>query len=112
MQQLMGLSNQGLQAGGLLANSGQKSTGGGPSTFGSIASAAGGIASLFSDRRLKQDIKLIRRDPDGLGWYEFGYIWEPAKRLVGVMADEVAKLREHALGPKTAGYATVHYGAL
>ena len=115
LQQLMGLSNQGLQAGGLLANSGQKSTGGGPSTAGSIGSAVGGlasIASLFSDRRLKQDIKLLRRDPDGLGWYEFGYIWEPAKRLVGVMADEVAKLREHALGPKRAGYATVDYGAL
>jgi hypothetical protein len=35
-----------------------------------------------------------------------------AKRVLGVMADEVAKLRPWALGPKRAGFATVNYGAL
>jgi len=114
LQQLQGLSGLGLQAGGLVANTGQKSnsTGGGPSTAGAIASTVGGLASIFSDRRLKQDIKLHRRDPDGLGWYEFSYLWEPAKRVLGVMADEVAKLRPKALGPERFGYQTVVYGAL
>jgi hypothetical protein len=61
LQQLAGLSGLGLQAGGLVANTGQKSnsTGGGPSTAASIASTIGGIASIFSDRRLKRSIELV-----------------------------------------------------
>jgi hypothetical protein len=111
LQQLAGLSGLGLQAGGLVTNAGQRSTGGGPSTLGSIASAAGGIASIFSDRRLKTDIVKIGEEPDGLGIYEFRYLLEQ-DRVIGVMADEVAKLRPHALGPIIQGYATVDYGAL
>lgn len=113
LQQLAGLSGLGLQAGNLVANTGQqsKSTGGGPSTAGSIASTIGGIASIFSDRRLKRDIELVRRDADGLGIYAFRYVMSKA-RVLGVMADEVAKLRPWALGPVRAGYATVNYGAL
>lgn len=113
LQQLSGLSGLGLQAGGLVANTGQKSTntGGGPSTLGSIASAAGGIASIFSDRRLKRDIERVGEFPDGLGIYSFRYVMG-IKRVFGVMADEVAKIRPWALGPKRAGYSTVNYGAL
>lgn len=115
LQQLSGLSGLGLQAGGLVANTGQKSTGtstgGGPSTAGAIASTIGGIASIFSDRRLKRDIELIRREEDGLGWYAFRYVLDRI-RVVGVMADEVRKLRPWALGPQRLGYDTVNYGAL
>lgn len=113
LQQLAGLSGLGLQAGGLVANTGQKSTstGGSPSTLGSIASAVGGIASIFSDRRLKRDIERVGEFPDGLGIYAYRYVMG-AKRVLGVMADEVAKLRPWALGPERAGYATVNYGAL
>lgn len=113
LQQLAGLSGLGLQAGGLVANTGQKSTstGGSPSTLGSIASTVGGIASIFSDRRLKRDIERVGEFPDGLGIYAYRYVMG-AKRVLGVMADEVAKLRPWALGPERAGYATVNYGAL
>lgn len=113
LQQLSGLSGLGLQAGGLVANSGQQSTstGGSPSTIGSIASIAGSVAPLFSDRRLKRDIELVGREPDGLGIYAYRYVMS-AKRVLGVIADEVAKLRPWALGPIMAGYATVDYGAL
>lgn len=113
LQQLNGLSGLGLQAGGLVANAGQKSTstGGSPSTLGSIASTVGGIASIFSDRRLKTDIVKIGEEPDGLGIYRFRYLGQLA-RVVGVMADEVAQLRPWALGRRVAGYATVNYGAL
>jgi hypothetical protein len=113
LQQLAGLSGLGLQAGGLVANTGQqsKSTGGGPSTIGTLASIAGSVAPLFSDRRLKRDIELIGRAADGLGIYVFRYVMG-AKRVLGVMADEVAKLRPWALGPARAGFATVNYGAL
>lgn len=113
LQQLAGLSGLGLQAGGLVANTGQKSTntGGSPSTLGSIASTVGGIASIFSDRRLKRDIERVGEFPDGLGIYAYRYVMG-VKRVLGVMADEVAKLRPWALGPERAGYATVNYGAL
>lgn len=111
LQQLAGLSGLGLQAGGLVANVGNRSTGGGPSTAGSIASTVGGIASIFSDRRLKRDIERVDEFSDGLGIYEFRYL-TGAKRVLGVMADEVAKLRPWALGPKRAGFDTVNYGAL
>lgn len=113
LQQLSGLSGLGLQAGGLIANTGQRSTstGGGPSTLGSVASAVGGLASIFSDRRLKRDIERVDEFPDGLGIYAFRYVMG-VKRVLGVMADEVAKLRPWALGPERAGYATVDYGAL
>lgn len=113
LQQLAGLSGLGLQAGGLIANAGQKSTstGGSPSTLGSIASTVGGIASIFSDRRLKRDIERVSEFPDGLGIYAYRYVMG-TKRVLGVMADEVAKLRPWALGPSRAGYATVNYEAL
>lgn len=115
LQQLAGLSGLGLQAGGLVANAGQKSTststGGGPSTFGSIASTVGGIASIFSDPRLKTDAELLGRLPDGLGVYLCRYIWSRTKQVM-VMADEVAKFRPWALGPRRFGFMTVDYGAL
>lgn len=115
LQQLAGLSGLGLQAGGLVTNAGQKSTGnstgGGPSTAATIASVAGSLASIFSDRRLKRNIELVGREPDGLGVYLCRYVWSRTRRLM-VMADEVAKLRPWALGPRRGGFATVNYGAL
>lgn len=113
LQQLSGLSGMGLQSGNLIANTGQRSvsTGGGPSTFGAIGSAVGGLASIFSDRRLKENIYKVDELPDGLGVYQFNYKGSP-ERYEGVMADEVANLRPWALGPEIDGYATVDYGAL
>ena len=113
LQQLAGLSGLGLQAGGLVANTGQRSTsiGARPSTAGAIAQTVGGIASIFSDRRLKRDIERVGEFPDGLGIYAYRYVMG-AKRVMGVMADEVAKLRPWALGPERGGYATVDYGRL
>lgn len=115
LQQLSGLSGLGLQAGGLVTNAGQKSSstskGGGPSTLGSIASTVGGIASIFSDPRLKRDVELVEREADGLGIYLCRYLWSRTRRLM-VMADEVSKLRPWALGPRVLGYATVNYGKL
>jgi len=111
LQQLRGLADLGLQGGGLVANVGQRSIGGRPSTAGSIASTVGGIASIFSDRRLKRDIEKIGEYDDGLGIYSYRYVTS-IKRVLGVIADEVAKLRPWALGPEKGGYATVNYGAL
>lgn len=111
MQHLQNLSGLGLQAGGLVTNAGNRSVGGSPSTVGSIASTVGGIASIFSDRRLKHTIRKIGEFADGLGIYIYSYLGRK-ERIRGVMADEVAKIRPWALGPRVAGYATVNYGAL
>jgi hypothetical protein len=75
-----------------------------------------GVASLAtpfipSDRRLKRDIEKLGEFEDGLGQYEWTYIWG-GQRQRGVMADEVAGLRPWALGPVVGGYATVNMEAL
>jgi len=124
LQNLSGLSSQGLQAGGLVANAGQKSTstgqsqGGSPSLFSQITTGIGqvgqavGAVGTASDRRLKTDIEKIGEMPDGLGIYSYRFR-AGVERVVGVMADEVEKLRPWALGAKFAGgYQTVHYGKL
>lgn len=134
MQNLNQVSQQGTQAGGLVANTGQQSTstaatpgllgsigsavGGGlsilsmASPFGAAGAAAGTIGSkIFSDRRLKTDIVKLGEEADGLGVYRFKYIGHDHEN-VGVMADEVEKLRPWAMGGKVAGYDTVDYGAL
>ena len=82
--------------------------------IGGILQGVGSIASsaaMFSDRRLKRDIEKVGEHPDGLGQYEWQYVWG-GQRHRGVMADEVATLRPWALGPEVAGFATVNYGAL
>lgn len=109
--QLLNLSNSGTQAGNLVANAGSGQMVTKPSTVGTIASTVGGIASLFSDRRLKEDVVKVGEMPDGLGLYRFRYRGG-IKHFVGVMADEVARLRPWALGPAVAGYQTVNMGAL
>ncbi len=103
---------------GAITQGGQKSVGAQESAFkqimdsvGSAASAAGQIAAAGSDRRLKDDIVLLDREPDGLGIYSFRYKWED-EPTIGVMADEVAELRPYALGPVIQGFATVRYGLL
>lgn len=109
--QLLNLSQAGTQAGGLVANAGSGQMVTKPSTAGTIASTVGGIASIFSDRRLKEDVEKVGELPDGLGLYRFRYLGG-VMRFVGVMADEVARLRPWALGPTVAGYQTVNMGAL
>lgn len=80
--------------------------------YAQVAGQAASSAAMASDRRLKRAIDKIGEFADGLGIYEWQYIWG-GDRQRGVMADEVAKLRPWALGPKIADeYATVIYGAL
>ena len=96
-----------------LFSGGTQKQGGG--TLGQIIGAVGQVgagaaqAGAFSDRRLKSNIIKIDEMEDGLGIYEYDIFGE---RQRGVMADEVERLRPHALGPVVDGYATVDYGRL
>lgn len=51
---------------------------------------------IFSDIRLKRDIALVARRPDGLGLYRYRYLWSDTV-YVGVMAQEVALLHPDAV---------------
>jgi hypothetical protein len=86
---------------GMFGSTSQKA----PSNFlGQVGALAGGVGALFSDRRLKQDIK-----PLGGGVYEYAYIWDPATRVRGVMADEVpARFRIRGMS----GFDVVDYGLM
>lgn len=58
------------------------------SGVGKLIGAAATAFAIFSDDRLKTDVKLVRRRPDGLGIYTFRYHGEP-ETFEGVMASEV-----------------------
>lgn len=116
MDRLLGLAGLGNTAGSILTGAGQvsdsSSSGKSKKGIGGVlGSAAGAIAA--SDRRLKKNIKKIGEFKDGLGAYEYSYIWDDDDVVQkGVMADEVATFRPWALGPKLGEYATVDYGKL
>ena len=76
------------------------------------AMQAGAIA--FSDRRLKTNIELVKRDPDGLGWYGWNWRSDPnGPREYGVIADEVKDLRPWAYVENYRdGYDGVNYAKL
>lgn len=100
------MSGQTITSNGTMTGT-QKQSGGLLGTLGGALSLASG---MFSDRRLKTNIKQVGTLSDGLGVYSYDYIWgEPS---VGVMADEVAQLRPWALGAPVNGFATVNYEAL
>jgi hypothetical protein len=66
-----------------------------------------GISGIFSDRRLKTNIQRISTRSDGLGVYEFEYIWGGGKHI-GLMAQEVLGIYPDAVG-SVGGYYTVDY---
>jgi hypothetical protein len=66
-----------------------------------------GLSNVFSDRRLKKNIKQIGTRPDGLNVYEFDYIWG-GDRQTGLMAQEVQSVYPGAVS-ESAGYLMVDY---
>lgn len=75
-----------------------------------IGAVAGGLLGYFSDRRLKRDIKRVGTLDNGLGVYSYRYVWG-GPTTIGVMADEVRKVKPHAVF-RVGDYDAVNYGAL
>lgn len=72
----------------------------------------GGAAAMgagMSDERLKSNIVKIGDHPLGIGIYEYDIF---GKRDVGVMAQEVMKVKPEAVAMHDSGYYMVHYGVL
>lgn len=85
-----------LYSGGTMTGTSTSKTGGTGTWLPQLAGSAM-QAIAFSDRRMKTNIKLVRRDPDGLGWYDWNWKAAPDGPTVhGVIADEVKKLRPQA----------------
>lgn len=83
-----------------------------PSTMDTIGKGIGAVASvasMFSDERLKEDIKKVGKTDSGLPIYTYRYKGDETPQM-GVMAQEVEKKQPRALGPLVAGYRTVKYG--
>jgi hypothetical protein len=73
------------------------------------AGNAGGLAALFSDRRLKSNIKRVGTHPLGIGIYEYD-IFDRRER--GVMAQEVEQVMPSAVIEHPSGFKMVNYAAL
>lgn len=130
MGQLGDLAKIGLGAGGLVTGAGQVSTGSSQSsgTGTSSGGSSGGLGSflgsvismlpfVLSERVLKTDIVPTGGHMGGVPAYAYNYRQDadiplPTGRFVGVMVDDVARLRPDALGPRFKGYRTVNYGKL
>lgn len=75
-----------------------------------IGAVAGSLLGAFSDRRLKRNIKLVGKLDSGLNVYSYRYVWGGPIHI-GVMADEVKKIKPHAVF-NVGGFDAVDYGAL
>lgn len=113
LQNLLGMSGQGLQAANIIGGAGQQSSSTGKSKPGLGSTIGAGLSMIPSDPRLKTDIDMVGTAENGLGIYTYRYIWDPETVHTGYMADEVAELAPDALGPLLpGGYMTVDYTKL
>lgn len=91
-------ANQSNMMGGLfgLAGTGLGGIFGGAAGAGIGGQLGGALGGLFSDRRLKKDIKRVGTAGNGLGIYSYQYIWGGPQQL-GYMADEVERVAPDAV---------------
>lgn len=75
------------------------------------ASALAAIASIYSDKRVKEDVKKVGKTNEGLPIYTYKYKGSP-KTQMGVMAQDVKKKKPSALGPVLGGFMTVDYSKI
>lgn len=78
------------------------------SAYAGSPTGAAQIAGLFSDRRLKADIKLVGKLDNGLNVYQYRYKAGGPTQL-GLMADEVEKVSPNAVATHESGYKMVDY---
>jgi hypothetical protein len=77
--------------------------------LGGLLGAAGNAKSLFSDERLKTNIKRVGKLDNGLSVYSYYYTDDPIKRVhIGVIAQEAERMYPEAVG-EMYGYKTVNY---
>lgn len=80
-----------------------------PKGVGQYVGAGLTAASMLSDRRTKENSRIIGKTFDGQNVHEFNYKGSP-KRQIGLMADEVRKSHPDAVGQHPSGMEMVDYG--
>jgi len=111
LQNWAGLANSQSNPSSTTTSTGQQSGGGGGGGLGSLGTLAslGMMAfSMFSDRRLKENIKPVGKTDDGQKLYKYNYKGDP-KTQIGLMADEVEKHHPEAVITHPSGYKMVNY---
>jgi len=78
------------------------------SQMGDLFGTAANMAMMFSDRRLKKDIKKIGKTDDGQKIYSYKYK-RGGSTLIGMMAQEVEKKHPDAVATHESGYKMVDY---
>lgn len=78
-------------------------------TNGGLFGLLGAGVSMFSDRRLKCDIRRVGKLDNGLNVYAYRYI-SGGPIMLGLMADEVEEVAPDAVSIHESGYAMVDYG--
>ncbi len=100
----LGAANSQYQAGLNSYNAQQAGLG---NLMGGAASIAG---MMFSDKRVKADIRRLAKHPRGFHWYSYRYIGE-TRRRVGVIAQEVRRYAPELVG-SVRGVLQVNYQGL
>jgi hypothetical protein len=77
--------------------------------LGSIFGTAGKALTMFSDRRMKRNIKRVGELANGIATYTYNYVNDAAQRF-GVMAQEAFKVVPEAVVRTPSGYLAVDYG--
>lgn len=68
------------------------------------------LMAMFSDRRLKKNVRRVGTHALGIGLYTYDYLWgEPG---AGVMADELEQVMPEAVSVHPSGFKMVNYGML
>lgn len=104
---IFGAANQAAQYGTDVYNAGAASSGNTMSGLFSLGAAA--LPLMFSDRRLKSNIKRIGTHRLGIGIYEYDIF---GRRETGVMAQELLHVKPSAVHHHSSGYMMVDYGAI
>ena len=79
--------------------------------YGAKMNAVGNIATMFSDKTLKENIVKVGQSPSGFNVYEWNYLWSP-ERFRGVIAQEVQKIKPKAVLSNIFGHLMVDYSKL
>lgn len=114
-------NNNSSTTGGLLGSLGGAGAGAlaGTYVFPGVGTAAGALiggmfggslGSNFSDRRLKRDIVKLAATIGGLPLYVFRYVWSSVPQI-GFMADDVMRVKPHAVHEGPFGFAMVDLAA-
>lgn len=76
-----------------------------------LGTVAGAAIPKYSDRRLKKNVTLMTTLSNGIGVYEFHYLWEDnaMPKRIGYMADEVETRYPDAVTVNAKGFKQVDY---